>query len=112
MRHMTVHNQSANHKRYLCVFTPRLQAEQSTQAIIESDKTLDATTRQASDSQSPRIPEKTTSGERNPQLLIFLVGLLGVPPLTYYYWQYREAHMRAKKKDMLRELQARLAPKT
>ncbi|GAB7339276.1 hypothetical protein MBLNU457_5930t1 [Dothideomycetes sp. NU457] len=50
-----------------------------------------------------------TTGGIAPQLLVLLVGLMATPPIIYYYWQYREQHMREKKEAMLKEIQARAA---
>ena len=42
-----------------------------------------------------------------PHLLILFLGIAASPVLMYYYWNYRDAHMKAKKEAMLKEIQAR-----
>lgn len=103
--------------------TPQLHANVHKQSLVKwySDKT------------SPRVPprgpvltqniqrpdlvgagierpqiEGKTSGIA-PQLLVLLAGLMATPPIIYYYWQYRDQHMREKKEAMLKEIQARAA---
>lgn len=44
-----------------------------------------------------------------PFLTMLFLGLVGTIPLTYYYWQYREAQMKQKKQAILERLQARAA---
>jgi len=55
----------------------------------------------------PQIEGK--GGGIAPHLLVFLGCLMATPPIIYYYWQYRDQHMREKKEGMLREIQARAA---
>jgi len=58
----------------------------------------------------PQIEGK--AGGIAPQVLVFLACLMATPPIIYYYWQYREQHMREKKEAMLKEIQARAARTT
>ena len=36
------------------------------------------------------------------------LGIVIVPPISYFYWEHRKAHMKAKKEAMLRDIQARV----
>ena len=55
--------------------------------------------------------EHQTRGEARfePHFLILTVSLIAIPPITYYYYQYRDQHMREKKEAILKEIQARAA---
>lgn len=55
---------------------------------------------------------KQLSGQKQrvePIIPMIILAIIGIPPLTYYYWKYRDAHMREKKTAILRDLQARAA---
>ncbi|GAM88911.1 hypothetical protein ANO11243_069450 [Dothideomycetidae sp. 11243] len=65
-------------------------------------------------SQSPRALGIESGKHRKepPVLLIGFVSLIGIPPLVYYYWQYRDAHMKAKKHAILKDMQDRATRQT
>ena len=42
-------------------------------------------------------------------LLVFGVLLIAIPPISYYYYQYRSQHMKEKKEAILKDIQARAA---
>ncbi|KAG8631162.1 hypothetical protein KVT40_000302 [Elsinoe batatas] len=57
---------------------------------------------------TPTPPLKARDPAKNPPILaIFFASIIGIPPLVYYYWQYREEHMKQKKFAMLKDIQAR-----
>ncbi|KAF4553775.1 Hypothetical protein D9617_6g095080 [Elsinoe fawcettii] len=57
---------------------------------------------------TPRPPPKLRDPAKNPPIIsILLLSLIGLPPMVYYYWQYRDEHMKAKKYAMLKDIQAR-----
>ncbi|KAF2225670.1 hypothetical protein BDZ85DRAFT_279339 [Elsinoe ampelina] len=57
---------------------------------------------------TPTPPLKARDPAKNPPVLaIFFASIIGIPPLVYYYWQYREEHMKQKKFAMLKDIQAR-----
>lgn len=60
------------------------------------------------DSATPKqLPGQKQRAE--PFIPLIILALFGVPALTYYYWQHRDAHMRQKKTAILRDYQARAA---
>lgn len=50
-------------------------------------------------------------GGRGSGFYLMLMGgaLVTVPPISYFYWEHRKAHMKAKKEAILRDIQARYA---
>lgn len=54
----------------------------------------------------PRQPAQQSRG--GPHLLILGLGLVSSPFIVYFYWNYREEHMRRKKEAMLRDIRARV----
>lgn len=63
---------------------------------------------------APRRDARTASRAQHGRGRGFYVGLLAiilvtVPGISYFYWEHRKAHMRAKKEEILREIQARYA---
>lgn len=56
--------------------------------------------------QDPRLNQKGRPSN-GPFMAILLGSVIAVPPLIYFYWQYREEHMKAKKEQLLAEVRAR-----
>lgn len=48
---------------------------------------------------------------RSPGFYLMLMGaaILTVPPVSYFYWKHRKAHMKAKKEAILKDIQARVS---
>lgn len=48
-------------------------------------------------------------GGRSGAFYMMIMGgaLLSVPPISYFYWEHRKAHMKAVKEEMLRDIQAK-----
>lgn len=56
--------------------------------------------------QNPQL-NQGKGGSNTPVLAILFGSLIALPPTIYFYWQHRDAHMKAKKEEMLQEVQAR-----
>lgn len=93
----------------------RHYAEQTTSRVPPRGPVMTQSTTQRPDLVGAGIEKPLQiEGKRRaePHLLVFLGCLVATPPLIYYYWQYREQHMREKKEGMLREIQARAAARS
>lgn len=82
------------------------------QASEQSSKTAstEATQRELGD--KIKVPESHRIGSSTkrrdpPVLLVGALCFVAIPPLIYYYWQYRDVHMTAKRQAIRQELQTR-----
>ncbi|GAB7351445.1 hypothetical protein MBLNU459_g2109t2 [Dothideomycetes sp. NU459] len=63
-------------------------------------------------SRPPRTP-KLQDGRGGGFYLSLLAGAIVVTPvISYFYWEHRKAHMRAKKEAILHDIQARVRAKS
>ncbi|KAL1301688.1 hypothetical protein AAFC00_005903 [Neodothiora populina] len=77
-----------------------------------------ATERAVASSQTQSIPVPNRVKQRTPgprggrsagfYVMIMATALFTVPPISYFYWEHRKAHMKAKKEAMLADIQARV----
>jgi len=84
----------------------------ASQVVAEKSTAVEPQAQQNLNSTAP--PPRHDLGDRSvrkdpPVLLIGVLSIIAIPPLIYYYWKYRDAHMRAKKQAILQDMQARAA---